>query len=203
MGWTWYRATHYYPNGGIDRRAECDAYFMEGLNRGHYEVLKSTMVGKVYYAAVKKLKKYDGCDENGEWIYSDLPPEEQKVFGAVFITSTRMKEYFNFGYKDMDESMGPGDCDCPKSIIALLSETDNLYALHWRQKCLERCNGKPSLGKLPIGTEIEFQWGGKTVRLKKHKPAFQFKTPFWWDGTHYVKKKYIPSDFTVVGQEKV
>ena len=156
MGWTWYRATHYYPNGGIDRRAECDAYFMEGLNRGHYDVLKSTMVGKVYYAAVKKLKKYDGCDEKGEWIYSDLPPEEQKVFGAVFITSTLMKDYFNFGYKDMDESMGPGDCDCPKSIIALLSETDNLYALHWRQKCLERCNGKPSLGKLPIGTVIEF-----------------------------------------------
>ena len=57
MGWTWYRATHYFPNGGIDRRAECDAYFMEGLNRGHYEVLKSTIVGTVYYAAVKKLKK--------------------------------------------------------------------------------------------------------------------------------------------------
>ena len=29
---------------------------MEGLNRGHYEVLKSAMVGIVYYAAVKKLK---------------------------------------------------------------------------------------------------------------------------------------------------
>ena len=146
MGWTWYRATHYFKNGGIDRRAECDAYFMEGLNRGHYEVLKSAMVGIVYYAAVKKLKKYAGKDEKGDWIYSDLPPEEQKVFGAVFITSTCMKEYFNFGYKDMDETMGPGDCNCPKSIIALLSETDNEYALYWRQKCMQRCNGQPKLG---------------------------------------------------------
>ena len=38
MGWTWYRATHYFKNGGIDRRAECDAYFMEGLNRGYTEI---------------------------------------------------------------------------------------------------------------------------------------------------------------------
>lgn len=198
MGWTWYRATRYFPNGGIDRRAECDAYFMEGLNRGHYEVLKSAMVGTVYYAAVKKLKRYEGYNENGDCIFLDLPPEEQIVFGAIFITSTRNMECYNFGYKPMDETMGPGECKCPKSIIVLLSETDNLYALHWRQKCLERCNGKPGIGKLPIGTVIEFQRDGETVRLKKHKPAYQFKTPFWWDGMHYVKKKDIPNDFIIV-----
>lgn len=112
-------------NGGVDRRAECDAYFMEGLNRGHYEVLKSTLVGTVYYAAVKRLKKYEGHDKDGNLFYSDLPLGEQKVFGAVFITSTSKKDYYNFGYKDMEETMGPGDCDCPKSIIDLLSETNN------------------------------------------------------------------------------
>lgn len=44
MGWTGYYATHY-KNGKIDRKAECDAYFMEGLNRGNFKVLKSTMKG--------------------------------------------------------------------------------------------------------------------------------------------------------------
>ena len=126
--------------------------------------------------------------------------EQQKTPVPIFITSTCMKDYYNFGYKDMDETMGPGDCDCPKSIIALLSETDNEYALYWRQKCLDRCNGKPKLSKLPIGTVIEFQRNGETVRLIKHKPAYQFKTPFWWDGTHYVKKKYIPNDFIIIQQ---
>ena len=53
MGWTWYKASHYYPNGNIDRKAECNAYFTEELNEGQYEILKSTMVGSVYYAAVK------------------------------------------------------------------------------------------------------------------------------------------------------
>ena len=47
MGWTWQKASHYYPNGNIYRKAECDAYFTEGLNEGQYEILKSTMVGGV------------------------------------------------------------------------------------------------------------------------------------------------------------
>lgn len=64
MGWTWQKASHYYPNGNIDRKAECDAYFTEGLNEGQYEILKSTMVGGVYYAAVRKLKQY--CGENAD-----------------------------------------------------------------------------------------------------------------------------------------
>ena len=55
MGWTSYHATYYKRNGSIDRKAECDAYFLEGLNRGHYEVLKSAVVGSVCYAAVRNL----------------------------------------------------------------------------------------------------------------------------------------------------
>ena len=55
MGWTEYIATHITPKGQIDRKKECDAYFLEGLNRGFYEVVKSRMVGSVYYAAVTPL----------------------------------------------------------------------------------------------------------------------------------------------------
>ncbi len=40
MGWTSYHATHYKPGGSIDRKAECDEYFMGGLNVGHYQILK-------------------------------------------------------------------------------------------------------------------------------------------------------------------
>ena len=84
MGWTSYHATHY-KNGKVDRKAGCDAYFMEGLNRGYYEVLKSSMVGRVYYAAVKPLKKYNK-DINGNEIVMDIPINEQQVFGVVFLT---------------------------------------------------------------------------------------------------------------------
>lgn len=94
--------------------------------------------------------------------------------------------------------MGPGDCDCPKSIISLLSETDNEYALHWRKRCLSKRHTKSKLNSLPIGAIIEFTRDGKVFRLTKHGPAYQFKTPFWWNGVHYVKKKDIPNDFIIV-----
>ena len=57
MGWTGQHATHY-KRGTVDRKAECDAYFMEGLNAGFYNVLKSALVGSVYYAAVQNVKRY-------------------------------------------------------------------------------------------------------------------------------------------------
>ena len=40
-----------------------------------------------------------------------------------------------FLYKDISESSLPCYYDCPKSVLDLLSPTDNEYALAWRQKC--------------------------------------------------------------------
>ena len=134
MGWTGYTA-HYYKNGKVDRKAECDAYFMEGLNEGHFEIVKSSMVGSTYYAAVRNLKKCVGTNEDGWGIYEDLPESEQEVRGFVFLTQVKDGELY---YKDMTESMLPYYFDCPKSIIKVLSPTDNENANIWRNKCLEK-----------------------------------------------------------------
>lgn len=161
MGWTSYHASHYkYVQGKriIDRKAECDAYFMEGLNRGYYNVLKSAMVGSTYYAAVQALKRCAGKDESENYIYEDIPENEREAFAVVFLTSTDMKDHFNFSYKDMDESMGPYKYDCPKGILDLLSPTTNEYALKWRQLCYENHAKKKNpntLNKLPVGTSIK------------------------------------------------
>ena len=202
MGWTSYNATHYDNRGRIDRKAECDAYFEEGLNRGHYKVVKSTMKGSVYYGAIKAVVRADK-DECGNRIYVPIPEEEQEVFAVVFLTSVDSKDYFNFSYKDMDETMGPVQCDCPKSILDKLSPTDNEYALAWRQRCRERIAAKKernSLSGLPVGTVIRYTRLDKEVVLVKHPAAYQFKRPFWyWAEAHcYVSPKAIPETFEIV-----
>lgn len=165
MGWTGIHATHYKWVGKgykrtytVDRKAECDAYWMEGLNRGHFEVIKSRMVGSTYYAAIKTLKECTGKNAEGGYQYTDISPSEQKTFAVVFLTSTNMKDYFNFNYKDMDETVGPNYYDCPKNILDILSPTDSEYAKEWRRKCYEKIEKQKNpniLNNLPEDSIIQ------------------------------------------------
>lgn len=154
MGWTSYHATHY-KNGKVDRKAECDALFEEG------GVLKSAMVGSTYYAAIK---------------------HKSGIGAVIFLTSTDMKDYFNFSYKDMDETMGPYNYDCPKGILDLLTPTENEYANNWRAACREQLakkNNPNSLQKLPIGSEIQFTLEHDTTLNKAGSVITLRKTNAW------------------------
>lgn len=169
MGWTSYYAK-FYKNGKIDRKAECDDYFRR--NAEYYELLKSSMVGTTYYGAVRNKKN-------------------QKVFAVVFLTSV---DGYEFYYKDMTESCNPYSYDCPKSILNLLSDTDNEFALSWRQKCyenIEKQKNKNSLNNLPLGSVIEITLPfslshyekGETVQLTKEKFWHNNRT-YWATKTH-------------------
>lgn len=159
MGWTEYRATHY-NKYGIDRRAECRAYFERNEKWG--TLLKDAMVGSTWYGAVK-------LTETGE------------VFAAVFLTSTR--DGTEFAYKDMSDSMGPCQYDCPESILKLLSPTDNKFALEWREKCRQRQELKKKLNKakvieLTYGYDTKYNKAGDTIRLEKLHYRKQWWNPF-------------------------
>src|SRR3546814_12246736 len=41
----------------------------------------------------------------------------------------------HFGYKDMDEYVGPYEDSCPRHILDLLTPTDREHALDWRARC--------------------------------------------------------------------
>lgn len=196
MGWTCYKATHYYKNGKVNRKAEVDMLFTQEEHDGsnysggicHYpkmEVIKSSMVGSVYYGAIRSVNTQTG---------------NNRTWGVVVLTSTANLNGFDFAYKDISEDMEPGYYDCPQKILDLLSPTDNEYALVWRRKCREKL-AKPKLSELPVGTIIKYKdWNGEDIELIKHPAAYQFKKPFWTikDGSGYVSTKYIPDDFEIV-----
>ena len=185
MGWTSYStAWCEKKNGKVDRRAEIDKVYGGEDEARRWTVLKSSMVGSTWYGAVKVEKKDTG---------------ESYVFGGVCLTSVDRGEFW---YKDMDETVGPCQCDCPKSILELLSPTESEWANKWRARCVknyERKRGGSSLSKLPVGAVIEVDVGGKKIKLTKHCPAYQFKTAFWMiDDGRYMSKKRIPREYVVV-----
>lgn len=173
MGYISYCAK-YYKNGSVDRQRECDAYFMEGLNAGTYEVLKSSLRGSIYYAAVKSIK-------------SGI------VFAAVFKTSVDMKDYFNFSYKPMDESACPYYYDCPESILKLLSPTNNAFAMEWRAKCyanIAKKKDKNSLQNLPLGTKIKITLPFNTKFFKEGEQTEFIKTNRWRKRAYWYSERY-------------
>ena len=204
MGWTSYEATYFKKNGDIDRKAECDAYFMRD-NAGHYKVLKSSMKGTVYYAAVTTLTTYIGQDENGKSIYESIPEDEREVWAAVFLTRTEEGKYFY--YKDMDETMGPCEDHCPKCVLDLLSETDNKSALNWRRRCLEnikKSNKLSKLDRLRNGSVIRFPSilnftngisVGDEITLTKINRKWVYEK---YQTRYSLKKTYINPDYEIL-----
>ena len=175
MGWTSYHAT-YYEGEKVDRKKECDAYFTEGLNKGYYKIIRSSMVGNVYYAAIQHLND-----------------EEKSIFGVVILTRTNINNYYNFTYKVMDETVGPCYYDCPVKILKSLSKTDNELALNWRKRCLENVKSKNKLYSLKPGSIIKItprkEYSKKEEVLLKKKEYS--KGDYWTDGTYRWTYKMI------------
>ena len=187
MGWTFYNARNYLPNGKVDKKAECRELFKNG-----YTVLKDSIVGNTWYAAVREEKSGD-------------------VFAAVVLTEDGDKDY-NFGYKDMDETVGPIECDCPKSILRELGETDSLLANDWRIRCWKKIEKKETKEKyrgLPVYTRIRINYNGKETEVVKLPPVEgvcyrngkPFKHPWYFVPATktYLHKKDLPNDFEVIG----
>lgn len=189
MGWTSYSAK-YYKKGKVDRIAEVKSLFE---NDEKYTILKASAVGSTVYLAIEKVTD-----------------NEKIVFGAVYLTSTNMKEYNNFSYKGMDETCGPNQIDCPESILKMLTPTENEYANEWRNDCWENIRKKQekrknpnSLKNLPIGSIIEMKYWEDNIpfiRLKKiDYPGY--KSPIWYSKeTGY---KYKPATIEGAGYKVV
>ena len=74
----------------------------------------TAQIGRTFYAAAERR------DEPGE------------VFGLVILTN---RQGASFGYKVMDEGMGPCESEAPAAILDLLSPTKSEYAINWRARC--------------------------------------------------------------------
>jgi len=183
MGWLFYDATNYKPNGEVDRKKEIDTTFSD-----HYTLLKSSMVGTVYYAAARNERT-------------------KNVVAYVVLTSSDKRGGFNFGYKDMSENMGPCEATCPKSILKLLTPTDNEYAKSWRERCWayhEKAKSPFSFKNLPIGTKVLWTVPhehfanlekGEQLMLEKYRRTNKGKA-FWvcWDKYVRYNPKFVNMD---------
>ena len=134
MGWLFMRSLggHATPKAYLDHQF---TYVRDDLRS---RVLVSGLVRmRTYYAAVEHIRPSTGARE---------------VWALVCLVqyNRRDREGFIFGYKDMEESMGPCEDRCPRAVLDALSSTENAHALDWRARCRRRIadqarqNAKPT-----------------------------------------------------------
>jgi hypothetical protein len=137
MGWL-------YRNEPIDNPlAHLMAKYNYDCNTHTLKTLDGARVGNTVYLAVKSTIK-----EFRFHSYPHLPLAGLKntgqsfVFAAVILISNTKKH--GFGYKDMDESMGPCECNCPQRIMRLLSPIADIphpgYTADWRARVAAQHN---------------------------------------------------------------
>jgi len=129
MGWDWSNR-----KPGMTTRAYFEREFGHGTPEAKTEFVGTAMVGATFYAAVRELAT-------------------GKVFALVCLTQ-RQRGYFNFGYKSMDENMGPNEAEMPPKLLDMLTPTDHEYATEWRYQCRLNAEKKALAAAAPYGTHI-------------------------------------------------
>ncbi len=90
-------------------------------------------VGTVWYVAVKaSFATSDLAQASSLARAFTLQPDHSYTFGAVILTE---RDGVQWGYKDMDETMGPVESRAPVQILEMLSLTTHPYANDWRNRC--------------------------------------------------------------------
>lgn len=119
------------------------------------EILDSAQVGNVVYTAHKTTDKKTG---------------KERIWAGIFLTERNSRDYFNFNYKEMDETYLPYECSCPKRILDKLSPTDDEHAKEWRKNCRYRIEKNKKIKKdikqlkaLPIGAKIKINNDKNTI----------------------------------------
>jgi len=142
MGWLVGTGHKLYENKDAYLRHQCR---MSNETDDHKNtILKSAFVGSIWYAAV------------------ELKRPENAIRVVAFIFLTRSYRNGEFGYKDMDETVGPCEVNCPMSIMKLLTPLvgDESYASEWRKNVYDyHAAQKLTRGKEAgaIGKRIQFE----------------------------------------------
>jgi hypothetical protein len=98
------------------------------------------------------------------------------VRASVFLISYHKKDH-ELMYKEISESSGPYEVNCPERILKLLTPTDNETANQWRQQCWNNIRLVKEMKKKGIGagsvikfkSEIGFTNGFKAQVFKLEK----------------------------------
>ncbi len=125
----------------LERRVNCDT----DLERR--TIIAMSLICGVIYAAVRRIDKTTGV---------------LNVIARLYVIEQypRLKNRYEFSYKEVAEEMGPFHSRCPTRILDLLTPTTDEAALRWRSQCREqnawRVDRRAHLKAISAGALLKF-----------------------------------------------
>lgn len=198
MGWLTmtrhHMGEHDTPKAYLDNQLTYEQAQSDGTIKSLRVLASSCVQNRVYYAAVEQA--LDGVPG--------------PAFAVICLVrwNTRASDGHVFGYKDMDETMGPCETECPERILQLLGPSDNEHALDWRRRCLARLRRRarrPSLEdgmRIRLAEPMKFTDGheGDEFVIEKIGRRLAFRSPA---GRRYRISNFAERRWSVVHQTKV
>lgn len=118
---------------------------------------------------------------------------------ALVALQWRGRGDYNFTYKDMSETMGPCEAECPTRILDLLTPTDSEWANEWRERCRSAAERKASVPKVKKGDRIRFvEPIAFTSGVELTELVFVERSTFTADGCRYRIPRWKDRKFEVV-----
>lgn len=125
MGWTFYNS----------RGRDVVEILKTDVVGDYHRWIDHEMVGTTVYAVLERNPERDTWGPNRTYVPD---PDGKYRFIAVFLTTGSGR---SFGYKDMTESMGPYNYECPRRLIEQASPLQDgpasAWAREWRERCLK------------------------------------------------------------------
>jgi hypothetical protein len=119
-------------------------------DEGSYKVLKHCCVGNNLWIVFEVTN-----DDTGEL---------KRTAFLYLLDGQGKKDGRQWGYKSIDESMGPYEISFPASWLDLLTPTNSPYALNWREKVRQRAE---KTAAMKPGTEWKFASGVTYTIVKR------------------------------------
>lgn len=154
MGWTGLhkpkgqKVTEFFKN-------EFEQTFIPNEKTG-FKVLEDTANFQAYFAILERKDCATG--------------EEQKFVLIVLYQASKGNDYYNFHYKEIEESCGPYVI-APKSFMKKVEkyvpEAPSKYAKEWRQRCYDYYKKVEKAKNLEAGDKVEIYGKTYTLTLKR------------------------------------
>lgn len=152
----------------------------------HWTTVKSQFKGTPYQGNL-------WCVKEVTYSIGGVPFNTIRFIALYLLKCSRYGGVPEWGYKDMDETCGPYEVNCPLSYLAMTPAPKGQYAVEWRRRVYEAVPYSPKMGE-----NLELRYKRPTEGVVINLRPLMVASP---EGNFKIQRKYIIGPKAITGTD--